>query len=439
MSQQPIVAIVGRPNVGKSTLFNRIVGNRVAIVDDTPGVTRDRIYQQAEWLGRTFTLVDTGGITDLAAGDFIEKQMRYQAQVAIAEADLIVFVVDSRTGLTPDDWLVADILRKTAKPVILAVNKVENFADTHFLSEFYALGLGDPVPVSAAHGMNVGDLLDLVIAKLPAVTETTDDEDAIKVAVIGRPNVGKSSLVNYILGEQRSIVSNIPGTTRDAIDSEVWIDGRKYILIDTAGIRRRSRINEAAEKYSVMRAIRAVERCHVALVMIDAQEGVTEQDKRIAGLPHEAGKASILVVNKWDLVKKDSKTMHKFDQTLREQLNFIAYAPSVYVSALNGQRVSKLVELINFVDEQAVKRIPTRVLNQYLEEVTTLNPPPSDKGQSLKFFYITQSGVRPPTFVIFTNRPEQVHFSYKRYLENKFREAFGFEGSPINFIVKVRT
>lgn len=439
MSQQPIVAIVGRPNVGKSTLFNRIVGNRVAIVDDTPGVTRDRIYQQAEWLGRTFTLVDTGGITDLAAGDFIEKQMRYQAQVAIAEADLIVFVVDFRTGLTPDDWLVADILRKTAKPVILAVNKVENFADTHFLSEFYALGLGDPVPVSAAHGMNVGDLLDLVIAKLPAVTETTDDEDAIKVAVIGRPNVGKSSLVNYILGEQRSIVSNIPGTTRDAIDSEVWIDGRKYILIDTAGIRRRSRINEAAEKYSVMRAIRAVERCHVALVMIDAQEGVTEQDKRIAGLPHEAGKASILVVNKWDLVKKDSKTMHKFDQTLREQLNFIAYAPSVYVSALNGQRVSKLVELINFVDEQAVKRIPTRVLNQYLEEVTTLNPPPSDKGQSLKFFYITQSGVRPPTFVIFTNRPEQVHFSYKRYLENKFREAFGFEGSPINFIVKVRT
>ncbi|HHY59154.1 MAG TPA: ribosome biogenesis GTPase Der [Clostridia bacterium] len=438
MSQQPIVAIVGRPNVGKSTLFNRIVGERIAIVDDTPGVTRDRLYQQAEWLGRSFTLVDTGGITDFSADGTIEKQMRYQAQLAIQEADLIIFVVDFRTGLTPDDWLVADILRRTAKPIILAVNKVENFADTSSLAEFYALGLGDPVPVSAAHGMNIGDLLDLVINHLPQVSATPEDEDAIRVAVIGRPNVGKSSLVNYILGEPRAIVSDIPGTTRDAIDSEVWVDGRKYIFIDTAGIRRRARISEATEKYSVLRAIRAVERCHVALIMIDAQEGVTEQDKRIAGLPHEAGKASILVVNKWDLVKKDSKTMQKFDQALREQLSFMAYAPSVYVSALSGQRIHKLLELINLVDEEAVKRIPTRMLNQYLEEVTTLSPPPSDKGQAVKLSYITQAGVRPPTFVIFTNRPEQVHFSYQRYLENKFRQAFGFEGSPIRFVFKAK-
>lgn len=438
MSQQPIVAIVGRPNVGKSTLFNRIVGERIAIVDDTPGVTRDRLYQQAEWLGRSFTLVDTGGITDFSADGTIEKQMRYQAQLAIQEADLIIFVVDFRTGLTPDDWLVADILRRTAKPIILAVNKVENFADTSSLAEFYALGLGDPVPVSAAHGMNIGDLLDLVINHLPQVSATPEDEDAIRVAVIGRPNVGKSSLVNYILGEPRAIVSDIPGTTRDAIDSEVWVDGRKYIFIDTAGIRRRARISEATEKYSVLRAIRAVERCHVALIIIDAQEGVTEQDKRIAGLPHEAGKASILVVNKWDLVKKDSKTMQKFDQALREQLSFMAYAPSVYVSALSGQRIHKLLELINLVDEEAVKRIPTRMLNQYLEEVTTLSPPPSDKGQAVKLSYITQAGVRPPTFVIFTNRPEQVHFSYQRYLENKFRQAFGFEGSPIRFVFKAK-
>lgn len=435
MSRQPIVAIVGRPNVGKSTLFNRIIGSRVSIVEDTPGVTRDRIYQKAEWLGHNFTLVDTGGIVEYTAGDIIEEQIKYQAQLAIEEADLIIFVVDYRSGLMPDDWSVAEILRKTAKPVILVVNKVENFSDTHLLAEFYSLGLGDPIPVSAAHGMNIGDMLDLVISKLPKVTETEDD-DAIRVAVIGRPNVGKSSLVNYILGEERSIVSNIPGTTRDAIDSEIVINDRKYILVDTAGIRRRSRIMEATEKYSVIRSIRAVDRCHVALILIDAQEGVTEQDKRIAGLPHEAGKASIIVVNKWDLIPKDSKTMQKFDQELREQLGFMSYAPSVYVSALSGQRIPKLINLIDFVDNEAVKRIPTGVLNHYLEEITTLNPPPSDKGQNLKFFYVTQTGVRPPTFVIFANRPELVHFSYRRYMENKFREAFGFEGNPINFVFK---
>lgn len=435
MSRQPIVAIVGRPNVGKSTLFNRIIGSRVSIVEDTPGVTRDRIYQKAEWLGYNFTLVDTGGIVEYTAGDIIEEQIKYQAQLAIEEADLIIFVVDYRSGLMPDDWSVAEILRKTAKPVILVVNKVENFSDTHLLAEFYSLGLGDPIPVSAAHGMNIGDMLDLVISKLPKVTETEDD-DAIRVAVIGRPNVGKSSLVNYILGEERSIVSNIPGTTRDAIDSEIVINDRKYILVDTAGIRRRSRIMEATEKYSVIRSIRAVDRCHVALILIDAQEGVTEQDKRIAGLPHEAGKASIIVVNKWDLIPKDSKTMQKFDQELREQLGFMSYAPSVYVSALSGQRIPKLINLIDFVDNEAVKRIPTGVLNHYLEEITTLNPPPSDKGQNLKFFYVTQTGVRPPTFVIFANRPELVHFSYRRYMENKFREAFGFEGNPINFVFK---
>lgn len=435
MSRQPIVAIVGRPNVGKSTLFNRIIGSRVSIVEDTPGVTRDRIYQKAEWLGHNFTLVDTGGIVGFTTGDIIEERIKYQAQLAIEEADLILFVIDYRSGLMPDDWSVAEILRKTAKPVILVVNKVENFSDTHLLAEFYALGLGDPIPVSAAHGMNIGDMLDLVISKLPKVTEV-DDDDAIRVAVIGRPNVGKSSLVNYILGEERSIVSNIPGTTRDAIDSEIVINERKYILVDTAGIRRRSRILEATERYSVIRSIRAVDRCHVALILIDAQEGVTEQDKRIAGLPHEAGKPSIIVVNKWDLVPKNSKTMHKFDQELREQLSFMSYAPTVYVSALSGQRIPKLIDLIDFVDNEAVKRIPTGVLNQYLEEITTLNPPPSDKGQYLKFFYITQTGVRPPTFVVFANRPELVHFSYRRYMENKFREAFGFEGSPINFIFK---
>ncbi|NLC76552.1 MAG: ribosome biogenesis GTPase Der [Clostridia bacterium] len=438
MSGKGIVAIVGRPNVGKSTLFNRIVGGRVSIVEDTPGVTRDRIYQKAEWLGHTFTLVDTGGIVELTTEGGMEEQIRYQAELAIEEADLVIFVVDYRAGLLPDDWTVAQLLRKCAKPVLLAVNKVENFEELHELSAFYGLGLGDPLPISAAHGMNIGDLLDRVIDKLPHRPEE-DDEEGIRVALIGRPNVGKSSLVNYVLGENRSIVTDIPGTTRDAIDSPVVVNGKKYILIDTAGIRRKARIAEATERYSVIRSLRAVERCHVALIVIDAQEGITEQDKRIAGLAHEAGRASIVVVNKWDLVPKDSKTMNRFEKEIREQLAFMSYAPTVFVSALTGQRMYKLLELIDYVDEQAVKRLSTGILNQYLEEVVSLNPPPSDKGKNLKFYYMTQAGVRPPSFLVFANRPEQVHFSYKRYLENKFREAFGFEGNPIQFIFKEKS
>jgi GTP-binding protein len=438
MSEQAVVAIVGRPNVGKSTLFNRLVGSRVSIVEDTPGVTRDRIYQKAEWLGQTFTVVDTGGIVELTTDGGMEEHIRYQAELAIEEADLIVFVVDYRSGIMPDDWAVAQLLRKSGKPVLLAVNKVEDFIEAHELSEFYGLGLGDPLPISAAHGMNIGDLLDEVIAKLPPQPEE-EEEEGIRVALIGRPNVGKSSIVNYILGENRSIVTNIPGTTRDAIDSPVIVNGQKYVLVDTAGIRRRSKITLATERYSIVRSFRAVERCHVALIVIDAQEGVTEQDKRIAGLAHEAGRASIIVVNKWDLITKDSKTMNRFEKELREQLAFMTYAPAIYVSAITGQRIHKLLELIDFVDEQAVKRFATGVLNEYLEEVVTLNPPPSDKGKHLKFYYMTQAGVRPPTFLVFANRPEQVHFSYQRYLENKFREAFGFEGNPIRFIFKEKS
>lgn len=439
MSEQAVVAIVGRPNVGKSTLFNRLVGSRISIVEDTPGVTRDHIYQKAEWLGQTFTVVDTGGIVELTTEGGMEEQIRYQAELAIEEADLIIFVVDYRTGLMPDDWAVAQMLRKSAKPLILAVNKVENFTDAYDLSEFYGLGLGDPLPISAAHGMNIGDLLDEVVAKLPPQPDKDEEDEGIKVAFIGRPNVGKSSLVNYILGENRSIVSDIPGTTRDAIDSPVTVDGKKYVLVDTAGIRRRSKITLATERYSVIRSLRAVERCHVALIVIDALEGVTEQDKRIAGMAHEAGRASIIVVNKWDLVPKDGKTMSSFEKELREQLAFMSYAPTIYVSALTGQRIHKLLELIDFVDEQAVRRLSTSVLNEYLEEAVSLNPPPSDKGKNLKFYYMTQAGVRPPTFLIFANRPEQVHFSYERYLENKFREAFGFDGNPIRLIFKERS
>lgn len=432
---QPIVAIVGRPNVGKSTLFNRIIGGRVSIVEDTPGVTRDRIYQKAEWSGQGFTLIDTGGIVDLALGDTMETQIRSQAIIAIEEADLILFIVDFRSGLMPDDWVVADLLRKAGKPLLLVVNKVEDFFENHQLGDFYALGLGEPIPVSAAHGMNTGDLLDAIITKLPAVPEAPE-EDAIRVAIVGRPNVGKSSLVNHIIGKKRSIVSDIPGTTRDPIDSLVEKDGQKYILVDTAGIRRKSKIMQSTERYSVIRSIRAIERCQVALILIDALEGVTEQDKRVIGLAHEAGKASIIVVNKWDLVIKDSKTMKQFEKELREELNFMSYAPTAYVSAITGQRVGKLLDLINYVDEQAVKRLATGILNQYLEEVISLNPPPSDKGRELKFFYMTQAGIRPPTFLVFVNRPEQVHFSYQRYIENKFRETFGFEGNPVRFIFK---
>lgn len=433
----PIVAIVGRPNVGKSTLFNRIVGSRVSIVEDTPGVTRDRIYQQTEWLDRGFTLIDTGGIVEVSIGGSMEHKIRHQAELAMNEADLILFVVDFRTGIMPDDWIVADILRKVSKPVILVANKVEDFSQTHLLSEFYSLGLGEPIPVSAAHGMNTGDLLDEIVANLPVHSKTAE-EDGIRVAFIGRPNVGKSSLVNYILGADRSIVSDIPGTTRDAIDTLVEKDGQKYILIDTAGIRRKTKIGDATERYSVIRSLRAIDRAQVALILIDAMEGVTEQDKRIAGLAHETGKACVIVVNKWDLVEKDGKTMQNFERELRDALGFMSYAPSVYVSAITGQRIERLLKLIDHVDEESVKRLGTGILNDYLEEIVFLNPPPTDKGKHLRFYYMTQVGVRPPKFVVFVNRPKQIHFSYQRYIENKFREAFGFEGNPIRFVFKER-
>lgn len=432
----PIVAIIGRPNVGKSTLFNRIVGGRISIVEDMPGVTRDRIYQKSEWLGRGFNLIDTGGIVDAAADGTLEEKIRSQAELAIEDADLIIFVVDAKTGIVPDDLAIANILRKSAKPIILAANKVEDYSEIHnLLSEFYRIGIGEPFPISAAHGMNIGDLLDEVINLLPEAMEI-NDEDGIRIALLGRPNVGKSSLVNLILGEERSIVSDIPGTTRDSIDSQFEFDGQKYIFIDTAGIRRKARISESTERYSVVRTLKAIEDCHVALILIDAVEGVTEQDKRIAGLAHEAGKASIIVVNKWDLIKKDSKTMDVYEKRLREELGFMSYSPTIYISAMTGQRVNRLLEMIDFVDNEANKRFPTKLLNQYLDEILALNPPPSEKGKKIKFSYVTQAGIRPPTFVFFVNQPENVHFSYQRYIENKFREAFSFTGSPIRFIFK---
>lgn len=432
----PVVAIIGRPNVGKSTLFNRIVGGRISIVEDMPGVTRDRIYQNAEWLGNGFTLIDTGGITETALDGTLEEKIRAQAELAIEDADLIIFVVDAKAGLTPDDLAIANILRKSVKPVVLVVNKVENFSEAQFLlSEFYRLGIGEPLPISAAHGMNIGDLLDEVINKLPE-TQAINDEDGIRIALLGRPNVGKSSLVNFILGEERSIVSDIPGTTRDSIDSLFEFEGRKYIFIDTAGIRRKSRISLSTERYSVVRTLKAIENCHVALILIDTEEGVTEQDKRIAGLAHEAGKASIVVVNKWDLISKDSKTMGAYEKKLHEELGFMFYAPTIFISALTGQRVDRLLEMIDFVDNEASKRFPTRLLNQYLDEIVALNPPPSEKGKKIKFSYMNQISIRPPTFVFFVNQPKNVHFSYQRYLENKLREAFNFTGSPLHLIFK---
>ncbi|MFA5536122.1 MAG: ribosome biogenesis GTPase Der [Bacillota bacterium] len=432
----PIVALIGRPNVGKSTLFNRIVGGRVSIVENIPGVTRDRIYQRAEWLGTVFNLIDTGGIIDNTIEGTLEEKIRSQAELAIDEADLIIFVVDAKTGMVPGDLEIANVLRKSSKAVILAVNKIENFSASEILiGDFYALGLGDPLPVSAAHGMNIGDLLDEVITKLPSSVEAAEDEGT-RIAVLGRPNVGKSSLVNYILGEERSIVSQIPGTTRDSINTSFEFKDRKYILIDTAGIRRKSRIYQSTERYSVVRSLKAIDDCQVALFLIDAEEGVTEQDKRIIGLIHEAGKATIIVINKWDLIKKDTNTMRLFEKKVREELVFISYAPTIYISALTGQRVDKLLEMVDFVDNEATKRFPVKFLNQYLNEITTLNPPPSGKGKKIKFSYLTQTGSRPPTFVFFVNHPEEIHFSYQRYLENKLREAFSFTGSPVRMIFK---
>ncbi|MGI6493053.1 MAG: ribosome biogenesis GTPase Der [Pelotomaculum sp.] len=434
---KPIVAILGRPNVGKSTLFNRIVGGRVAIVEDTPGVTRDRLYMDAEWSGRHFTLVDTGGLDFQENGEILE-QVRSQVELAIREADVVLFVVDTRAGLNPDDLEVASIIRRANKPVILVANKVERYDEPEKIYDFFQLGLGEPIPISAAEGLNTGDMLDRLLELLPAEQQADEDPDIIKIAVIGRPNVGKSSLVNSLLGEDRVIVSNIPGTTRDAIDTTFERDGKNYMLIDTAGIRRKSKVEQKTERYSVIRALRAVDRCDVVLVVIDALEGVTEQDKRIAGYAHEAGKGSIVLVNKWDLVEKDDRTMNRYTEHVRKELAFMPYAPLLFTSALTGKRVSKVLELVDFVAEKQATRVNTANLNNLIREAVQQNPPPADKTRRLKILYATQSGVKPPRFVLFVNDPELMHFSYQRYLENQIRSAYGFEGTPLRFTLRRR-
>lgn len=434
---KPVVAIVGRPNVGKSTLFNRLVGARKAIVEDIPGVTRDRLYDNSEWNGRDFIIIDTGGIR-FNTGDIFAKEIKIQAELAIEEADVIVFVVDSKEGIMSEDEQVANLLRKSDKPVILCANKVENFGKQLEYYEFYKLGLGDPIPVSAMHGMNTNELLDAVVEKFGPAQKDEEDIDAIKIAVVGRPNVGKSSLVNGFLGEERVIVSEVPGTTRDAIDTPFQYDGRKYILIDTAGIRKKSRISEATEKYSVIRTLKAVERADVVLIMLDATEGVIEQDKRIAGYVHEQSRANIIVVNKWDLVEKDGRTMNKFDEDIRRELKFLAYSPLMYISALTKRRIFKVLELVDFVADQNSRRIATSELNQVINEAMMLNPLPGGGGKKVKILYSTQVSTAPPTFIFFANHPEMVHFSYMRYLENVMRKNFGFEGSPIRLILRER-
>lgn len=434
-----IVAIVGRPNVGKSTLFNLLANKRISIVEDTPGVTRDRLYATAEWLDKEFMMVDTGGIETMN-NDVIAVSVRQQAEIAIREADVILFVCDARSGITNEDMEVANILRRSKKPIVLVVNKADSPKQEMGIFEFYNLGIGEPVPISAANHLGLGDMLDAVVEKFPATVTGTDDqdEDEIKVALIGRPNVGKSSIFNCLVGQERSIVSDIAGTTRDAIDTPVTIDKQKYLFIDTAGMRRKARIDEPIEKYSVIRSLRAVDRSDVILMVIDAVEGVTEQDKKIVGYVHEAGKGVILVVNKWDLYKKDNSSTLRYTEELRKELVFLQYAPVVYVSALTKQRIHRLPEVISYVAEQNAMRISTSVLNQVITDATAINPPPTDKGKRLKILFSTQVKTKPPTFVIFVNYPELMHFSYQRYLENKLRESFGFEGTPLNIIVRAK-
>lgn len=434
---KPIVAIVGRPNVGKSCLFNRIIRQRVAIVEGEPGVTRDRIYAEAEWLGHKFLLVDTGGI-ERDPDVEIQQATRRQAEEAVREADVILFTVDVRAGLTAGDEDVADLLRTTNRPVVVVANKADDATADAYASEFYALGLGDPIPVSAEHGRNIGDLLDRVIAHFPPSTADDDDTHEIRVAVIGRPNVGKSSLVNTLVGHERMIVSDVPGTTRDAIDTVVEYENQTFRLIDTAGIRRKTRIESSVEHYSVLRAVRAAERSDVCVVVIDAVEGVTEQDRRIAGIAHEAGKGVVLVVNKWDLVEKDAHTMQEYEAEVRNSLAYLHYAPIVFVSALTGQRAHRVLETAQFVYEQAVTRVSTGRINEVLQEAIQLHQPPSDKGKRLRIYYATQVGVQPPHFVLFMNDPKLFHFSYRRYLEGRFRDAFGFVGTPIVMTAKPR-
>ncbi|MEY8321182.1 ribosome biogenesis GTPase Der [Lachnospiraceae bacterium 46-61] len=433
---KPIVAVVGRPNVGKSTLFNRLAGERISIVQDTPGVTRDRIYADVEWTGRKFTLIDTGGM-EIGAEDIILKQILQQAEIAIETADVVLFVTDGKTGMTDDDKQVANMLRKTKKPVVLAVNKVDSVErDSMNIYEFYELGIGDPIAISAGQALGLGDMLDEVIAYFPEQQEYDEEDEVIKVAIIGKPNVGKSSLINKILGEDRLIVSDIAGTTRDAIDTPIEIDGQKYIFIDTAGMRRKSKIKEEIERFSIIRAVAAVERCDVAILLIDANEGITDQDTKIAGIAHERGRAAIIAVNKWDAIEKNDKTMNQYLKDIGNELAYMPYAPKVFISALTGQRIKRMLELIQTVYQNHALRISTGLLNDVLIEATAMQQPPADKGRQLKLYYMTQVSIKPPTFVIFVNDRELFHFSYRRYIENQLREAFGFVGTPIHFIVR---
>ncbi len=435
---KPVVAIVGRPNVGKSTLFNALAGEMISIVKDTPGVTRDRIYADVSWLDKEFTLVDTGGI-EPESKDIILSQMREQAQIAIDTADVIIFLTDVRQGLVDADSKVAEMLRKSAKPVVLVVNKVDSFEK--FMTdvyEFYNLGIGDPMPVSSASRLGIGDMLDEVVKYFPEGAGEEEDDDRPRVAIVGKPNVGKSSIINKLLGEQRVIVSDIAGTTRDAIDTDIVHNGKEYVFIDTAGLRRKSKIKEELERYSIIRAVSAVERADVVLMVIDAVEGVTEQDAKIAGIAHERGKGIIIVVNKWDAIEKNDKTMREYESEVRRVLSFMPYAQVMYVSALTGQRLAKLYDMIDMVIENQSLRVATGVLNEIMSEAVAMQQPPSDKGKRLKLYYITQVSVKPPTFVIFVNDKELMHFSYTRYLENKIREAFGFKGTSLKFFIRER-
>ncbi|MCI5583974.1 MAG: ribosome biogenesis GTPase Der [Lachnospiraceae bacterium] len=435
---KPIVAVVGRPNVGKSTLFNALAGEKIAIVKDTPGITRDRIYADVNWLDRSFTLIDTGGI-EPDSKDIILSQMREQAEIAMATADVIIFLVDVKQGLVDADSKVADMLRRSRKPVVLVVNKVDNFdkfmADTY---EFYNLGIGEPVPISAANRLGIGDMLDIVSSHFPKEQSKEEEDDRPRIAIVGKPNVGKSSLINKLLGENRLIVSDIAGTTRDAVDTEVVHNGKEYIFIDTAGLRRKNKIKEELEHYMIIRTVSAVERADVVVLVIDAGEGVTEQDAKIAGIAHERGKGMIIAVNKWDSIVKDDKTIYKFTRKIQETLSFMQYAEMIFISALTGQRLPKLFDTIDAVIENCTLRISTGVLNEIMTEAVAMQQPPSDKGKRLRLYYITQASVKPPTFVIFVNDKELMHFSYTRYIENQIRNAFGFRGTPLKFIIRER-
>ncbi|KZN99218.1 ribosome biogenesis GTPase Der [Pseudobacillus badius] len=433
---KPVVAIVGRPNVGKSTIFNRIVGERISIVEDVPGVTRDRIYSTGEWLNNEFNIIDTGGI-DLGDEPFLE-QIRQQAEIAIDEADVIVFLTSGREGVTTADEEVAKILYRSKKPVVLAVNKVDNPEMKSQIYDFYALGFGEPFPISGAHGIGLGDMLDAVVGHFPDAESEEYDEDVIKFSLIGRPNVGKSSLVNALLGEDRVIVSDIAGTTRDAIDSPYEYEDQEYVIIDTAGMRKKGKVYETTEKYSVLRALRAIERSDVVLVVLNAEEGIREQDKHIAGYAHEAGRAVIIVVNKWDAIEKDEKTMKEFEEKIRSHFLFLSYAPIVFLSAKTKKRVHTLLPVINQVSENHSMRVQSSVLNDVIMDAVAMNPTPTDKGKRLRIYYATQVAVKPPTFVVFVNEPELMHFSYERFLENRIREAFDFEGTPIRILSRAR-